>query len=152
MAQSNIVAQGWLYDFAKTNRPVENTWYNLKVDANGQHEQGVLQQPARRDVLGDELPVGQDRGRQPRAQLGNWEPQKGYYFVDDDEWSFWAPEGQAQTRGKPMNLDWGYLNAFFNTMILPERVRDERHRGVEPHAVGHERDEQHDRVRRRRSR
>lgn len=42
-----------------------------------------------------------------------------YYFVDDDEYSFWAPEGQPQIHGRPLNLDWGYLVGFYPTLILP---------------------------------
>jgi len=54
------------------------------------------------------------------TQLGIWEPQKGYYFIDDDEYSYYAPEGESTpTNGSPLNLDWGYLDAFFPTLVLP---------------------------------
>ncbi len=119
MAQSNIIAQGWLYDFAKTNRPVENAWYNLKIVTQGSTNQVFFNDKPAGVFWATNVPSGRIAFGSRAIQLGNWEPQKGYYYVDDDEWSFWAPEGQAQTRGRPTNLDAGYLNGFFNTMIFP---------------------------------
>ncbi|OGV43413.1 MAG: hypothetical protein A2X46_13410 [Lentisphaerae bacterium GWF2_57_35] len=120
MANSNIVAQGWLYDFAKTNRPVENAWYNLKIDAKGSTNKVFFNNVHVGTFWATNVPSGRIGVGSRALQLGNWEPQKGFYFVDDDEWSFWAPEGQPQTQGKPLDLDYGYLKAFFNTFVLPD--------------------------------
>jgi hypothetical protein len=120
MAHSNIVAQGWLYDFAKTNRPVENAWYNLKIDVQGNTNKVFFNNVHVGTFWATNVPSGQIGVGSRALQLGNWEPQKGFYFVDDDEWSYWAPEGQDQTKGKPLNLDYGYLNGFFNTIVLPD--------------------------------
>jgi hypothetical protein len=119
MAQSNVVAQGWIHDFAKTNRPVENTWYNLKIDVQGSTNRVYFNNQLVGTFWATNVPSGRIAVGSRALQLGNWEPQKGYYFVDDDEWSLWAPEGEAQMRAKPLDLDYGYLNGFFNTMILP---------------------------------
>ncbi len=119
VVNSNIVQQGWLYDFAKTNRPVENAWYNLKINCKGSTNDVYFNNQLVGTFWDTNLAAGKVAVGSRALQLGNWEPQKGYYFVDDDEWSFWAPEGQPQTEGKPVNLDPGYLRAFFNTMILP---------------------------------
>ncbi len=119
MAQSNMVAQGWLYDFAKTNRPVENAWYNLKIDCRGNTNRVYFNNVLVGTFWATNVPSGRIAVGSRALQLGNWEPQMGYYFVDDDEWSLWAPEGTAQTRAKPLDLDYGYLRGYFNTMILP---------------------------------
>ncbi|MFH0879472.1 MAG: hypothetical protein V2A34_07135 [Lentisphaerota bacterium] len=119
VVNSNIVQQGWLYDFAKTNRPVESTWYNLKIDCKGSTNTVYFNNQLAGTFWDTKLTAGKIAVGSRALQLGNWEPQKGYYFIDDDEWSFWAPEGQAQVRANPLNLDYGYLRLFFNTMILP---------------------------------
>ncbi len=116
---TNIISQGWLFDFAKTNRPVENTWYNLKVVVQGSTNQVYFNNMLAGTFWATNVPSGKVAVGTRALQLGNWEPQKGYYFIDDDEWSFWAPEGQAQVSGHPLNLDYGYLRLFFNTLVLP---------------------------------
>ncbi len=119
LANSNVVSQGWLYDFVKTNRPVENTWYNLKVVAAGPTNTVYFNGAFASQFVATNVPSGGVAVGSRASQLGTWEPQKGYYFIDDDEWSFWAPEGQSQVSGHPLNLDWGYLKLFFNTLVLP---------------------------------
>ncbi|MFH0880780.1 MAG: LamG-like jellyroll fold domain-containing protein, partial [Lentisphaerota bacterium] len=119
MYRTNIVAQGWLSEFAKTNRPVENMWYNLQVQSYGTTNKVYFNGQLAGTFYATNLPRGMIGVGSRALQLGNWEPQKGYYFIDDDEWSFWAPEGQAQTRAKPLNLDWGYLQLFYSTMMFP---------------------------------
>jgi hypothetical protein len=106
----NVVDQDWLCTLPKTNSPVEGAWYRLAVTAQGTNI----------NVLLDGMPVGSFAatnfatgriGLGTRAvQLGIWEPQKGYYFIDDDEYSVY---------GTPLNMDWGYLKQFFGTLILP---------------------------------
>ena len=56
------------------------------------------------------------------TQLGIWEPQKGYFFIDDDEYSYTSPSGETLTIGSPLNLDWGYLVQFFPMLILLMRI------------------------------
>ncbi len=119
MYRTNIVSQGWLSEFPKTNRPVENMWYNLKVESTGNLHKVYFNNKLAGSFTASQFPRGRIAVGTRATQLGNWEPQKGYYFIDDDEWSFWAPEGQSQTTGKPMNLDWNYLNLFYSTLVLP---------------------------------
>jgi hypothetical protein len=111
-----------LYNFSKTNQPVANVWYNLKAEIAGNVCTFYLNnQPLPDGVLDvSGLPQGGVAVGAKAGQLGIWEPQKGYYFIDDDEYSYWAPEGQPTPDcGTPMNLDVGYLDAFFPTLILP---------------------------------
>ncbi|RLG38557.1 MAG: hypothetical protein DRO01_06300, partial [Thermoproteota archaeon] len=116
---TNITSQGWIHEFTKTNRPVENTWYNLKVVATGQIFHVYFDGDYVGTFVVSNLLTGKIGVGGMAQQLGISEPWKGYYFVDDDEYSFWAPEGQAQVSGHPLNLDWGYLDRFFTTLILP---------------------------------
>ena len=121
---TNNLQQGWVHSFAKTNRPVENTWYNLGVEVEGTNYHvyfdglrvgGFSLSPTNFPFASGGAAIG-SRG----AQLGIWEPQKGYYFVDDDEYSYYSATSQSGTTlGSPVNLDWGYLQTFFGTLILP---------------------------------
>ena len=117
--RTNVFQQGWICDFPKTNRPVENVWYNLKVESFGGTNKVYVNGQLKGTFWDTNFPSGKIGVGGSAAQLGIWEPQKGYYFIDDDEYSFWAPEGSAQLSGKPLNLDWGYLQGFYNTLILP---------------------------------
>ncbi|MBN1268995.1 MAG: beta-galactosidase [Kiritimatiellae bacterium] len=118
-AATNIVDQGWLYEFAKTNSPAEDTWYNLSVLCTGDQFSVSFNGAEVGSFTATNFPAGRVAVGTMASQLGTWEPQKGYFFVDDDEYSFWAPEGESQLGGHPLNLDWGYLNQFFGTLILP---------------------------------
>lgn len=118
-ARTNIVAQGWICDFPKTNRPVENTWYNLKIVSSGKTNQVYFNNELKGSFIATNFASGKIGVGSSASQLGTWESQKAYYFIDDDEYSFWAPEGQPQTSGKPLNLDWGYLDGYYSTLILP---------------------------------
>lgn len=119
---TNNCEQGWIYEFQKTNSPAEGAWYNLKVRVETNtytvyfdgKEVGSFE-PTNYPYVAGKVAVG------TRAvQLGIWEPQKGYFFIDDDEYSYYsADEGAEVTVGSPVNLDWGYLNTFFPTLILP---------------------------------
>ncbi|MFH0954024.1 MAG: beta-galactosidase [Verrucomicrobiota bacterium] len=120
---TNNVTQGWIYEFSKTNQPAENTWYNLKVDAQGTNytvyldgkNVGSFGSPASFPYTSGRIAIGTTAG-----QLGIWEPQKGYFFIDDDEYSYWSAENPGGgTLGHPLNLDWGYLRTFYGTVILP---------------------------------
>ena len=118
-AGTNVQQQGWIHDFSKTNRPVEGAWYNLKVECNGITNKVFFDGVHVGTFWATNFASGKIGVGSAAVQLGIWEPQKGYFFVDDDEYSFWAPEGQAQLSGKPLDLDWGYLDAFYPTLILP---------------------------------
>ncbi len=116
--QTNNLAQGWLHEFSKTNQPAEGVWHNLRVDAQGTNyavyfdgqPAGAFSTPTNFAYTSGRIALG---ARAP--QLGNWEPVKGYYFIDDDEYSYYA----QPTIGSPLNLDWGYLVNFYGTLILP---------------------------------
>ena len=117
---TNNISQGWLYDFPKTNRPVEDTWYNLKVQCISNTFQVFFDGREVESFVDTNFPSGKIAVGSKAVQLGIWEPQKGYYFIDDDEYSYWSSDEQEQvTTGYPLNLDWGYLNTFFPTLILP---------------------------------
>jgi len=119
LAGSNIFSQGWLYDFAKTNQPTENTWYNLKVTTASNTNQVYFNNVLVGTFYATNTPSGRVGVSSRAVQLGIWEPPQGYFFVDDDELSFYAPEGQPQTVGKMLNMDYGYLKGFYTTLILP---------------------------------
>ncbi|KPK42528.1 MAG: hypothetical protein AMJ78_02245 [Omnitrophica WOR_2 bacterium SM23_29] len=51
----------------------------------------------------------EDLGYQ-RAELGVWEPTKGYYILEDTALGMY---------GEPLDLNWGYLKEFYSTVILP---------------------------------
>ena len=113
--QTNTVAQGWIHDFSKTDQPVEGPWYRLRVNVatntytvffDGQEVGGFTAT----NFSKGKIAVGT-----MATQLGIWDPQKGYYFIDDDEYSY----DEIETFGQPLNLNWGYLVQFFPTLILP---------------------------------
>ncbi len=116
---TNIQQQGWICDFPKTNRPTTNVWYNLKVQSYGSTNKVYFNGTYVGTFWATNFASGRVAVGSAATQLGIWEPQKGYYFIDDDEYSFWAPEGQQPTSGKPLNLDFGYLEGFYNTLVLP---------------------------------
>jgi outer membrane protein assembly factor BamB len=116
---ASIAQQGWICDFPKTNRPVEDTWYNLKIESYGITNKVYFDNKYVGEFTATQFASGRVGVGSMATQLGIWEPQKGYYFIDDDEYSFWAPEGQAQVTGRPLNLDYGYLMNFYRTLILP---------------------------------
>jgi hypothetical protein len=109
-AGGQVVQQGWLYDFPKTNRPVENLWYTLKVEAYGSTNKVYFNNTLVGTFWATNFASGKVALGTRAEQLGVWEPQKGYYFIDDDE------NGMS---GQPLNLDWGYLQQFYSTLILP---------------------------------
>ena len=117
--QTNIAAQGWLYNFSKTNHPVEDVWYNLKVVVSGDNYRVYFDGAEVGSFTVTNFAAGRIGVGTMAQQLGIREPQRGYFFIDDDEYSFWAPEGQAPTNGRPLNLDWHYLHGFYSTLILP---------------------------------
>ncbi|MFH0880390.1 MAG: hypothetical protein V2A34_11810, partial [Lentisphaerota bacterium] len=118
-AGTNIAQQGWLFDFPKTNRPGENVWYKLKIESYGSTNKVYWNEQYVGTFWATNCPSGKVGVGGSALQLGIWEPQKGYYFIDDDEYSFYAPEGQSQVNGKPLNLDAGYLKTFYNALVLP---------------------------------
>ncbi|MFH0879889.1 MAG: beta-galactosidase, partial [Lentisphaerota bacterium] len=117
---TNNIAQGWICEFPKTNRPVEGVWYKLSVQADGSDYTVFFDDKEVGGFTETNLLTGKIGIGCRAAQLGIWEPQKGYYFIDDDEYSYYSPkEGELITAAKPLNLDWGYLDTFFQTLILP---------------------------------
>ena len=105
-----IQQQGWLYDFPKATRPVEGQWYNLRVECNGITNTVYFDGQYAGRFWATNFATGRIGLGTRAVQLGIWEPQKGYYFIDDDE------NGET---GSPLNMDWGYLNQFFTTLVLP---------------------------------
>ncbi len=119
-AQTNMVDQGWLYEFSKTNQPAEGTWYSLKVRVETNTYTVILDGQEVGSFTATNFAAGKIALGSLATQLGIWEPAKGYFFIDDDEYSYYsATEGATVTLGSPLNLDWGYLNKFFPTLILP---------------------------------
>ena len=108
--QGVVTSQGWLYLFSKTNQPVEGAWYNLKADVQGTNVNVFFNgDPAGSFVITNFL-SGKIAIGTMAEQLGIWEPPQGYFFIDDDE---------TGMTGSPLNMDWGYLQQFFNTVIFP---------------------------------
>ncbi|MFH0953010.1 MAG: family 16 glycoside hydrolase, partial [Verrucomicrobiota bacterium] len=119
---TNNSEQGWIYEFKKTNSPVENTWYNLKVRAETTNFTVFFNGEQVGGFTSKEFPYskGKIAVGSRAVQLGVWEPQQGYFFIDDDEYSYYsAVEDDDVTIGAPLNLDWGYLQQFYPTLILP---------------------------------
>ncbi len=122
--ETNTVDQNWVHNFAKTNSPLENQWYNLKVTASGDvytvyftDAHGEFTAGAFTNAL---FSHGKIALGSMATQLGIWEAHKGYFFIDDDEYSYYSSdESEFVTLGKPLNLDWGYLVSFYPTLILP---------------------------------
>ena len=106
----SIQQQGWLWYFAKTNRPVENTWYNLKVSSIGSTNQVYFNNTLVGTFWATNFASGRVAVGTKATQLGVSEPQKGYFFIDDDEYGM---------TGLPLNMDWGYLKSFFPSLVLP---------------------------------
>ena len=119
-ANTNNYAQGWIYEFSKTNQPAENTWYNLKIQAETNTFRVFFDDKEVGSFTETNFPTGRIALGCKASQLGIWEPQKGYFFIDDDEYSYYsANESDQVTVGTPLNLDWGYLSTFFPVLILP---------------------------------
>ena len=117
---TNNLAQNWLHYFAKTNAPTTNVTYNLRVDAQGNTFTVCFDGVQVGSFTDTNFPAGKIALGTKAGQLGIWEPQKGYYFIDDDEYSYYSSnESETVTTGYPLNLDWGYLDTFFPTLILP---------------------------------
>jgi hypothetical protein len=111
-----IHQQGWLHEFAKTNRPVENAWYNLKVAQSGSTHSVYFNNALVGRFFATNFPTGRVALGTKAVQLGIWDPVQGYYFVDDDENGYSADPNK---NGPPLNMDWGYLNQFYRTLVLP---------------------------------
>ncbi|MFH0879848.1 MAG: FG-GAP-like repeat-containing protein, partial [Lentisphaerota bacterium] len=119
-ATGAVQAVGILHEFSKTNQPAEGVWHNLSADIAGTNAHIYFDGMQIKDLPLNYMQSGGIAVGSKAAQLGIWDPQKGYYFIDDDEEPRWAPEGQpTPLMSKPMNLDAGYLDAFFPTLILP---------------------------------
>jgi len=109
-AGGQIVDQNWAYYFSKTNRPVEGTWYNLKIAAQTNLFRVYFDQREVGSFTATNFAAGRIALGTKAVQLGIYDPQRGYYFVDDDELSM---------DGGPLDLNWGYLHQFFATLMLP---------------------------------
>jgi len=118
--ETNNVQQDWIYNFLKTNSPVENTWYNLRVDAVDTNFTVYFDGVEICSFSTTNFPAGKIALGSKAQQLGIYDPRKGYYFIDDDEYAYYSEkEGEIVTLGKPLNLDYGYLATFYPTLILP---------------------------------
>jgi len=116
-----VVCNKILHNFSKTNSPVEDLWYNIAVVIDGDDYlvsfDGV---PLTEGLTVTNFPTGGIALGCRAQQLGIWEPQKGYFFIDDDEYAYYAEEGEPiPDHGTPLNLNFGYLNTFYPTLILP---------------------------------
>ena len=111
-----IQQAGWVHYFAKTNRPVEKTWYNLRIDVQGTTNNVYFDNVLVGTFWATNFPTGKIGLGSKATQLGTWDPEKGYYFIDDDENGYSA---DASLTGPPLNMDYGYLKEFFPTLILP---------------------------------
>ena len=114
-----VQQQGWLYDFPKTNMPLTNVWYNLKVEAYGSTNRVYFNNTLVGTFWATNFASGKVALGTRAEQLGIWEPQKGFFFIDDDELSYYGVGGAPLAVGQPLNLDWGYLQSFFPMLILP---------------------------------
>jgi hypothetical protein len=116
-----IVSNKILHNFDKASQPVEDTWYHFRVEVEGNAYTVYFDgQPTEEGMWVTNFPTGGLAVGCKAPQLGIWEPADGYYFIDDDEYSYWAPEGEPTPNwGTPLDLDWGYLDTFFPTLILP---------------------------------
>jgi hypothetical protein len=111
-----IQQQGWLHEFSKTNSPVEGAWYNLRVAQSGSLHSVYFDGQPVGSFQATNFPTGRIALGTRAVQLGIWDPQKGYYFIDDDEN---GQSGDPNVNGAPLNLDWGYLSQFYRTLVLP---------------------------------
>jgi hypothetical protein len=107
---------GWLYEFPKTNRPAEGVWYNLRVNSQGSTNTVFFNGSQVGVFYATNHPRGKIALGSKAVQLGIWEPQKGYFFIDDDENGY---STDPYANGAPLNMDWGYLNQFYRTLVLP---------------------------------
>ena len=117
--KTNMVAQGWIYEFNKTSQPVEGLWYRLRVSVATNTYTVFFDGNEVGSFTATNFASGRIALGSMATQLGIWEPQKGYFFIDDDEYSYTSPSGETLTIGSPLNLDWGYLVQFFPMLILP---------------------------------
>jgi hypothetical protein len=88
----------------------EGTFYTLKVDVTGSDFDFYLDGVLQGSYTDSRLTEGKIGLMAKASQLGVWEPQRAYYFIDDDE------RGED---GNYLNLNWGYLKEFFKLVILP---------------------------------
>jgi hypothetical protein len=117
---TNNLSQGWLHDFPKTNAPTTNVTYNLRVEAQGDTYTVFFDGQQIGSFVDTNFASGKIALGTKAVQLGIWDPAEGYYFVDDDEYSYYsANEQETVTLGYPLDLDYGYLNTFYPTLILP---------------------------------
>jgi outer membrane protein assembly factor BamB/photosystem II stability/assembly factor-like uncharacterized protein len=117
---TNYVDQGWIHSFTKANRPMEGEVHNLGVEVMDDTFTVFFDGAEVGSFVNADFTSGKVALGSMAQQLGNWDPAKGYYFIDDDEYSYYSPnEGEIVTLGEPLNLDWGYLGSFFPTLILP---------------------------------
>jgi len=107
---------GWLYEFPKTNRPADGVWYNLKVDSQSNTNRVYFNGTQVGVFYATNFPTGKIALGSKASQLGIWEPSKGYFFIDDDENGY---STDPYANGAALNLDWGYLNQFYRTLVLP---------------------------------
>ncbi len=107
---------GLMETLDKTNDPSTNVWYQLGVSVQGtnytvSYNGQVLGSFGYNGFTSGKVALGTRA-----AQLGTFDPQLGYYFIDDDELN---PSNTATgVIDGPVNLDYGYLDGFFNTLIL----------------------------------
>ncbi len=121
---TNNVDQNWVYYFAKTNSPTAGEWFTLKVAAVSNAYTVYITDSGVETLAGtftnNLFTNGIIALGATATQLGIWEPQNGYFFISDDQYSYYSDdESEDVTLGVPLNLDKGYLNEFFPTLILP---------------------------------
>jgi glycosyl hydrolase family 42 (putative beta-galactosidase) len=132
----------WIFEFPKFAPPKENTWYEVKVEIRGSEFTVLLDGNKIGSFSESRLRSGRVGLGVRAGQLGIWEPERAYYFIDDDEYTYYSTNGAPSTignkrwsvndcsnpedpgndfgpQGRSLELSDGYLTTFFPTLILP---------------------------------
>lgn len=109
----------WIHTFPKEESPKEGATSELSVQVSGTKFAFYFNGKPIGKVTDTNIAQGSVGIGCKAAQLGISEPPRGYYFIDDDELSYWDKSGETKDKGSPLDLSRGYLTDFFGTLILP---------------------------------